>query len=104
MSIFSRTAHIFSLARAKGSGTLDFPGHVTYHLDPYDENNLRKGLEKLLRIMIVVGLEEFGTHHCSGEGLNLRTSSLHEIENFMEHVISRSLRVINSLVLCTSYR
>ena len=100
MSIFSRTAHIFSLARAKGSGTLDFPGHVTYHLDPYDENNLRKGSEKVLRIITVVGADEVGTQNFYGEHLKPITSSLLEIDNFIEPSSSRSLRVL-STPLCS---
>jgi long-chain-alcohol oxidase len=53
ISIFARTAHIFSLARDKGLGTMDIPRHLTYIVYPFDENNLRKGIEKVLRIIIV---------------------------------------------------
>lgn len=103
MSRFSRTAHIFSLARDKGSGTVDFPGHLTYSLDPYDENNLRKGLEKVLKIMIAAGAEEVGTHHYSGERLKPKTSSPREVENFIERASSRSLRDL-STPLCSAHQ
>jgi len=36
------------LVRDKGSGTMSLPRNLTYSLDPYDENNLNKGIEKVL--------------------------------------------------------
>lgn len=103
MSRFARTAHIFALARDKGSGTVNLPGNLSYSLNPYDENNLNKGIEKVLRIMIAAGAEEVGTHHCSGERLKPKTSSPHEVENFIKRASSRSLRDL-STPLCSAHQ
>ena len=100
MSKFSRISHIFSLARDKGSRTVDFILHIFYILDPYDEKNLRKGSEKVLRIITVVGADEVGTQNFYGECLKPITSSLHDIDNFIEPSSSRSLRVL-STPLCS---
>jgi len=103
MSRFARTAHIFALARDKGSGTVNLPGNLSYSLNPYDENNLKKGIEKVLRIMIAAGAEEVGTHNCSGERLKPKTSSPHEVENFIKRASSRSLRDL-STPLCSAHQ
>lgn len=103
MSRFARTAHIFALARDKGSGTVSLPGKLTYSLDTHDENNLEKGIEKVLRIIIAAGAEEVGTHHCSGERLKPKTSSPHEVENFIKRASSRRRKDL-STPLCSAHQ
>ena len=103
MSIFSRISHIFSLGRDTDSRTMDFLWHIFYILDPYDENNLWKGLEKVLRIIIVARVDEVGTQNFYGECLKPITSSLHEIDNFIEHSSSRILRGL-STPFCSTRR
>ncbi|ONK58870.1 uncharacterized protein A4U43_C08F580 [Asparagus officinalis] len=70
---FPRTAHIFALARDKGTGTVDYPWTVTHRLEREDEENLVRGLEVILKVLVAAGAEEVGTLHCraeksSGEG------------------------------------
>lgn len=103
MSRFSRTAHLFALARDKGSGNVNHPGHLNYGLDSHDENNLRNGIERVLRILVAAGAQEVGTHHCYGERLNVKDSSPEEIERFIKRVSSRRLRDL-STPLCSAHQ
>ena len=45
MRKFSRTAHIFALARDQGSGTVKAPDRISYKPAGVDEENLKKGIE-----------------------------------------------------------
>ncbi|CAL5431924.1 unnamed protein product [Camellia sinensis] len=92
MCKFSRTAHIFALARDKGSGEVVSPSSISYRMDKIDEENLKRGLEKVLRILAAAGAEEIGTHHCNGKTLNVKQVSSHEFEKFVKKESSRSLR------------
>lgn len=84
MTRFSRTAHIFALARDLGSGDVrSFPDSLGYQLDAADEENLQRGVEKMLRILAAAGAEEIGTHHRSGERLNVKTATSREFERFV---------------------
>ncbi|KAF5184348.1 Long-chain-alcohol oxidase fao4a [Thalictrum thalictroides] len=93
MSRYSRTAHLFALARDKGSGSVhQFPNSLEYHLDATDEKNLMRGLEKLLRILAAAGAEEIGTNHVTGERLNVKHASSKEFEDFVSKASSRGLK------------
>ncbi|CAJ2636001.1 unnamed protein product [Trifolium pratense] len=47
MRKFSRTTHVFALARDQGSGTMvDSPNCISYQLKDVDRDNLSKGIEK----------------------------------------------------------
>ncbi|XP_047322977.1 long-chain-alcohol oxidase FAO4A-like [Impatiens glandulifera] len=81
---FSRTAHVFALARDTSSGTISSPSSITYSLESSDEERLQKGLEKVLRILAAAGAEEIGTHDKIGRVLNVKTSSSHEFERFVK--------------------
>lgn len=91
MCKFSRTAHIFALARDKGSGIVKSQDNISYQMDGIDEENLKKGLEKVLRILAAAGAEEMGTHHCKGKSINLKQASSHEFERFVKEESSRAL-------------
>ncbi|KAL2902137.1 Long-chain-alcohol oxidase FAO4A [Bienertia sinuspersici] len=93
MTKFSRTAHIFALARDIGSGTISSsPYDVTYKMDNTDESNLKLGLEKMLRILAAAGAEEIGTQHCSGESINVKKVSYHEFEDFVKRESSKAIQ------------
>lgn len=93
MTKFSRTAHIFTLARDVGSGVISTsPFDVTYKMDPIDEANLKKGIEKMLRILAAAGAEEVGTHHHSGASINVKKVSCHEFENFVKRESSKTIQ------------
>ncbi|CAO2820076.1 unnamed protein product [Amaranthus hypochondriacus] len=93
MTRFSRTAHFIALARDIGSGTIsDSPFDITYKLDAIDESNLKKGIEKMLRILAAAGAEEIGTHHQSGESINVKKVSCHEFEKFVKRESSKAIQ------------
>ncbi|XP_058086159.1 long-chain-alcohol oxidase FAO4A-like [Magnolia sinica] len=96
MSKFSRTAHLFALARDKGEGNVNYPKSLKYRLDAVDEENLNRGLEKALRILAAAGAEEIGTHHCKGYRLNVKRASSEEFEMFVKEASSRSLRDLST--------
>ncbi|XAR70757.1 Long-chain-alcohol oxidase [Bertholletia excelsa] len=89
---FSRTAHIFALARDIGSGNISSPSSISYNMDQMDEENLKKGLEKILRILAAAGAEEIGTHHRNGKKLNVKKVSSREFERFVKEESSRGVR------------
>lgn len=103
MCRFSRTAHIFALGRDKGSGTVLSQNSISYQLEAADEENLKKGLEKVLRILAAAGAEEIGTHHSQGKTLNVKKASSHEFERFVKEESSRPLRGLSS-PLCSAHQ
>ncbi|KAJ0098320.1 hypothetical protein Patl1_22011 [Pistacia atlantica] len=56
----------------KGSGIVNSPNSISYQIDAADEENLQKGLEKMLRTLAAAGAEEIGTHHPKGKKLNVK--------------------------------
>ncbi|KAK4338146.1 hypothetical protein RND71_042633 [Anisodus tanguticus] len=84
MSKYSRTAYIFVLERDKESGEAFSPYSVTYKLDQTDEENLKLGLEKTLRILAAAGAEEIGTQHGKGKSLKVKEASLKQFERFVQ--------------------
>ncbi|KAA8521063.1 hypothetical protein F0562_011784 [Nyssa sinensis] len=103
MCKFSRTAHIFALARDKGSGEVVFPNTVSYRMESSDEENLKKGIEKILRILAAAGAEEIGTHHQKGKTLKVKRVSSHEFERFVKEESSRGLRDL-STPICSAHQ
>ncbi|KAG6633557.1 long-chain-alcohol oxidase FAO4A-like [Carya illinoinensis] len=103
MCRFSRTAHIFALARDKGSGTVLSPNSISYQMEESDEENLKKGLEKVLRILAAAGAEEIGTHNCKGKTLNVKKASSHDFEKFVKEESSRRLNRL-STPLCSAHQ
>ncbi|KAI3823792.1 hypothetical protein L1987_05234 [Smallanthus sonchifolius] len=103
MSRFSRTAHIFALARDKGSGEIHPKTSITYKMEVKDEQNLKTGLEKSLRILAAAGAEEIGTHNNKGRTLNVKNVSYHEFESFVREESSRALRDL-STPICSAHQ
>ncbi|KAL3000185.1 hypothetical protein AAZX31_09G199300 [Glycine max] len=103
MRKFSRTAHIFALARDQGSGTVKAPDRISYKPAGVDEENLKKGIEKVLRILAAAGAEEIGTHHNKGRTLNVKQVSYHEFEKFVKEESSRSLTDLTT-PLCSAHQ
>ncbi|KAI6701873.1 hypothetical protein NL676_011009 [Syzygium grande] len=103
MTKFSRTAHLFALARDKGSGTITTSNFISYKINDGDEQNLQKGLEKVLRILAAAGAEEIGTHHSSGKTLKVKQVSYHEFERFVKE---ESVRPIHGLStpICSAHQ
>lgn len=103
MSRFSRTAHIFALARDIGSGTVKSKSSIDYQMEAADEENLQKGLAKVLRILAAAGAEEIGTHHAKGRTLNVKKVSSHEFERFVKEESSRTIRDLSSPI-CSAHQ
>ncbi|XP_055819831.1 long-chain-alcohol oxidase FAO4A-like [Solanum dulcamara] len=103
MCKYSRTAHIFALARDKGSGEAISPHSITYKLDQIDEENLKIGLEKILRILAAAGAEEIGTHHGTGKKLKVKESSVDEFESFVKEESSREFKNL-SIPICSAHQ
>eukprot|EP01018_Ginkgo_biloba_P016912 Gb_32371 [translate_table: standard] len=84
---YHRTAHLFSLTRDRGSGTVSQMTGVDYKLrDLCDKENLDEGLERALRILIAAGATEVGTHHNDGCLLKIEGASQVEIDKFLMQV------------------
>ncbi|XP_010439724.1 PREDICTED: long-chain-alcohol oxidase FAO4A-like isoform X3 [Camelina sativa] len=100
---FSRTAHIFALLRDKGTGTVNSTSCIDYNLNDEDEESLKKGLERVLKILAASGAEEIGTHNLEGKSLNLRTASAVEIERFVREESSKPLKDLSGQ-LCSAHQ
>ncbi|XP_010111511.2 long-chain-alcohol oxidase FAO4A [Morus notabilis] len=92
MRRFSRTAHVFALARDQGSGTVNSDSEIRYSVEARDEEKLRAGVEKVLRILAAAGAEEIGTHHGKGKSINVKSASYHELERFVKEESGREMR------------
>lgn len=103
MCKFSRTAHVFALARDKGSGELVYPHSITYNMDKIDEENIKRGLEKVLRILASAGAEEIGTHHFKGRSINVKKVSYTEFDKFVKEESSRSLKDL-ATPICSAHQ
>ena len=103
MRRYYRTAHIFALARDKGSGTISSPSSISYQMDETDEEHLKRGMEKLLRILAAAGAQEIGTHNCKGRSIDVKKVSSHEFERFVKEESSRGLRDLSTPV-CSAHQ
>ncbi|XP_061363289.1 long-chain-alcohol oxidase FAO4A-like [Gastrolobium bilobum] len=103
MCKFSRTAHVFALARDQGSGTVKSPNSISYQMKDVDKENLEKGIEKVLRILAAAGAEEIGTHNNKGRSLNVKQVSYNEFEKFVKEESSRPLTDL-STPLCSAHQ
>ncbi|KAL0407943.1 UNVERIFIED_CONTAM: Long-chain-alcohol oxidase FAO4A [Sesamum radiatum] len=93
---FSRTAHIFALARDKGSGKITSETNISYKLEDSDQENLSKGLEKVMRILAAAGAEEIGTLHNTGRVLKVKQASEEELERFVKEESLRPLQKLSA--------
>ena len=100
---FSRTAHVFTLLRDKGTGTINSKSSIEYNLNNEDEESLKKGLERVLNILTAAGAEEIGTHNSEGKSLNVRTASAVEIERFVREESSKGLKDLSGQI-CSAHQ
>ncbi|CAN8231359.1 unnamed protein product [Cochlearia groenlandica] len=100
---FSRTAHIFTLLRDKGTGTIKSKSCIDYNLTDEDEESLKKGLESVLKILIAAGAEEIGTHNIEGKSLKVRTASAVDIERFVREESSKRLKDLSGQI-CSAHQ
>ncbi|CAH1436255.1 unnamed protein product [Lactuca virosa] len=83
---FSRTAHVFSLVRDRGSGKVTSAGRISYKFSKFDNASIKKGLRQALRVLIAAGAVEVGTQRSDGQRLKCKGTSKEEIEEFLETV------------------
>ncbi|KAG2245331.1 hypothetical protein Bca52824_092816 [Brassica carinata] len=100
---FSRTAHVFTLLRDKGTGTINSKSYIDYNLNDEDEESLKKGLGSVLNILIAAGAEEIGTHNSEGKSLNVSTASAVEIKRFVREESSKSLKDLSGQI-CSAHQ
>lgn len=87
---FSETAHVFALARDKSSGEIKSEGEIRYKVGRHDRESLKKGMERVLRILAAAGAEEIGTHHREGKVLRVKEASGEELERFVKEESGRA--------------
>lgn len=107
MRRFSRTAHVFALARDRGSGTVGSSQAgrtVHYPLHPLDHESLLDGGEAALRVLIAAGASEIGTHHRHGDRLVLtQDTSAADVDEFLRRVRSRGVEQLGT-PLCSAHQ
>ncbi|KAH7415253.1 hypothetical protein KP509_14G034300 [Ceratopteris richardii] len=108
MSRFSRTAHIFALARDHGTGSVSIGKHgrvISYpFLDPIDHQNLVDGGEAALRILIAAGASEVGTYNRNGDSLSITEENTSaQVEEFLQKVRSRGLGKLETPI-CSAHQ
>lgn len=83
---YSRTVHLITIIRDKGTGEVRREGRMNYELDKSDKENIRDGLKQALRILIAAGAVEVGTHRSDGQRFECNGSNEKELERFLESV------------------
>ncbi|CAN6677430.1 unnamed protein product [Malus baccata var. baccata] len=88
---FSRTAHLISIIRDRGSGVVTKGGRVSYEFSTLNRDNMKEGLRQSLSILIAAGAIEVGTHRIDGLRLKYeRPQSL--VENWTTYSSAHQMR------------
>lgn len=83
---YSRTVHLITIIRDKGSGEVRSEGRVHYAIDESDKENIRDGLKQALRILIAAGAAEVGTQRSDGQRIECNGNNEIELDKFVESI------------------
>ncbi|KAL8092979.1 long-chain-alcohol oxidase FAO2-like [Apium graveolens] len=86
MERYARTAVFFSFVRDQSSGEVKSEGRVSYDINKHDEENLKHGLRRVLRIMIEAGAVEVGTFRNDGQRMKCGGIKSKDVEEFLDGV------------------
>lgn len=107
MHHFSRTVHVFALARDRGSGTVGYSRSgrtLQYPLHSLDHQSLVDGGEAALRVLIAAGASEVGTHHRYGDHLVItQETTPAQVEEFLRSVRLRGIEQLGT-PLCSAHQ
>ncbi|KAK1355792.1 Long-chain-alcohol oxidase [Heracleum sosnowskyi] len=86
MARYARTAVLFSLVRDQSSGEVKSEGRISYDINKHDEENLKHGLRRVMRIMIEAGAVEVGTFRNDGQRMKCEGIESKDVEEFLDSV------------------
>ncbi|KAI5069285.1 hypothetical protein GOP47_0015586 [Adiantum capillus-veneris] len=107
MRRFSRTAHVFALARDRGTGSIGWGKNgriINYPLHPLDHESLIDGGEAALRVLIAAGASEVGTYNRFGDRICItKETTLAQVEEFLQCVRARGIEKLGA-PLCSAHQ